>query len=123
MLRITASFVAAAAIAISFTACGGGDGGASASSADLTSGQKVFSETCATCHGQDANGVTGLGKGLRGNAFVKDNSDRELIDFIMTGRSASDPQNTTGVDMPPKGGNPALTDEDIAAVVAYVRTL
>lgn len=31
--------------------------------------------------------------------------------------------NTTGVAMPPKCGNPSLTDQDLADVVAYLRTL
>jgi hypothetical protein len=27
------------------------------------------------------------------------------------------------VDMPPKGGNPALTDSDLNDITAYIRTL
>jgi disulfide bond formation protein DsbB len=27
------------------------------------------------------------------------------------------------VDMPPKGGNPALTDQDLYDVIAFIRTL
>ena len=42
---------------------------------------------------------------------------------LKTGRSTSDPANTTGVDMPPKGGNPALTDQDLLDIIAYIRTL
>ena len=43
--------------------------------------------------------------------------------FVKTGRPASDPLNTTGVDMPPKGGNPAMTDQQIMDVIAYMRSL
>ena len=50
-------------------------------------------------------------------------SDQELLDFIKTGRPISHPDNTTGVDMPPKGGNPALTDEQLTDIIAYIRTL
>jgi disulfide bond formation protein DsbB len=39
------------------------------------------------------------------------------------GCSTSDPENTTGVAMPPKGGNPSLSDGDLQNVVAYIRTL
>lgn len=42
--------------------------------------------------------------------FIKSQSDAQLVEFIKKGRPASDPANTTKVDMPPKGGNPALTD-------------
>ena len=57
------------------------------------------------------------------NAFVADRSDTEMLAFVKTGRPASDPLNTTGVDMPPKGGNPALSDQDLMDVIAHVRTL
>jgi disulfide bond formation protein DsbB len=46
-----------------------------------------------------------------------------MLTFIKTGRPSGDPLNTTGVDMPPKGGNPALSDEQILDIVAYIRTL
>jgi disulfide bond formation protein DsbB len=35
----------------------------------------------------------------------------------------SDPLNTTGIAMPPKGGNPALTDGQIVDIVAYLRSI
>ena len=31
--------------------------------------------------------------------------------------------NDRGVDMPPKGGNPGLSDDDLRQVVAYLRSL
>jgi disulfide bond formation protein DsbB len=103
------------------TACGGGR--PAASPEQIAAGEKVFMGTCATCHGKDANGLPKLGKGLRFNEFVRDNDDPAMLAFIQRGRPASDPLNTTGVDMPPKGGNPALTEADLQAVIAYVRTL
>jgi disulfide bond formation protein DsbB len=102
-------------------ACGGGGGGEDA--ALTAAGEKHFMTTCATCHGKDAMGLPKLGKGLHDNEFVKANTDAELLAFLKTGRPASHPLNTTGVDMPPKGGNPALTEEDLKAIVAYVKTL
>ena len=89
----------------------------------VAAGQQVFLGTCATCHGKDANGLPRLGKGLHYNEFVKAKSDEELVAFIKIGRPAADPLNTTGVDMPPKGGNPALTDQNITDVIAYLRSL
>jgi disulfide bond formation protein DsbB len=55
--------------------------------------------------------------------FVATRTDAELVAFIKSGRSVDDPLNTTGVAMPPKGGNPALTDADLADIVAYIRSL
>jgi len=46
-----------------------------------------------------------------------------LIGFIKSGRPIWDAANTTGLDMPPKGGNPALSDEDLRKIVAYIRAL
>lgn len=85
-------------------------------------GQELFA-LCAACHGPDARGIPNLGKDLVDSEFVAGLSDEELLTFIKTGRPLWDPLNTTGIDMPPKGGNPALTDNDILAIIAYIRSL
>ncbi len=90
---------------------------------DPVSGEAVYASTCATCHGAIGEGVTGLGLPLDSSEFVHSTSDAQLVAFIKEGRDASHPDNTTGVAMPPKGGNPSLTDEDLADVVAFLRTL
>ncbi len=92
-------------------------------SADATRGKTLFTQSCASCHGPEAKGVTGLGKDLTNNEFIKSQSDAQLLAFVKQGRPASDPANTTKVDMPPKGGNPALTDAQLADINAYLRTL
>jgi disulfide bond formation protein DsbB len=101
----------------------GAAGETAAPAGDAALGQTVFTGTCATCHGPDAMGLPGLGKNLHANAFVAERTDEAMVEFLKVGRPAGDPLNTTGVDMPPKGGNPALTDEDLLNVVAYVRSL
>jgi disulfide bond formation protein DsbB len=55
--------------------------------------------------------------------FVADNSNEELVEFIKVGRDPSDPLNTTGVAMPPKGGNPSLSDQDLLDIISYMRTI
>ena len=55
--------------------------------------------------------------------FITSQSDAELVAFIKAGRLPADPLNTTGIAMPPSGGNPSLTDDDLANIVAYIRTL
>ncbi len=89
---------------------------------DPNKGKELFLGTCAACHGPDAKGVPGLGKDLTASAFVRQQTDAQLLAFIKKGRPATDPANTTGVDMPPKGGNPALTDQDLADIIAFIRT-
>jgi disulfide bond formation protein DsbB len=98
-------------------------GQAASSPGNAARGKSHFEATCATCHGPDAKGLPGLGKDLTASAFVRNLSDQALIEFIKQGRPVADPANTTKVEMPPRGDNPALSDQDLADVVAYIRTL
>lgn len=125
---------------LTLAACGGGSapvnetgetGEASATSTvsageattvgDPAAGQSGYAASCAACHGPDARGIANLGKDLIDSEFVAAQSDAELIEFIKVGRDPSHPDNTTGIAMPPKGGNPALTDAQIADIVAWLR--
>ena len=87
------------------------------------SGPDVYAGLCIACHGPDAKGVPNLGKDLTTSEFVATKTDEELVAFIIEGRPGTHPDNTTDVDMPPRGGNPNLTEEEINAVVDYLRTL
>ncbi len=64
-----------------------------------------------------------LGKDLRGNEFVNGLSDEELVGFLRDGRPADHPLNDRGMDMPPRGGNPTLSDEDLGQIAAFLRDL
>lgn len=86
-------------------------------------GHAEFIASCSACHGPSGEGIEGLGKALDESPFVASKTDEELIAFIKSGRPIWDPQNTTGIDMPPKGGNPALSDEDLRKIVEYIRAL
>jgi len=122
-LLITAILLVLAALV--FTACGGGGASESSSQAsvgDPAKGKELF-VTCAACHGPNGGGVEGLGKDMTTSEFIAGKTDEELVEFIKVGRAPDDPLNTTGVAMLPKGGNPALSDEDLYDIVAYIRTL
>jgi disulfide bond formation protein DsbB len=95
---------------------------AQTSTGDPAAGQALFA-SCAACHGPTGEGIAGLGKDLTSSEFVSGKTDAELISFIKVGRDPSDPLNTTGIAMPPKGGNPALSDEDLFDILAYVRSI
>ncbi len=91
--------------------------------ADPAKGSKMWMNTCRSCHGAGGEGMPGQGKDLRVSEFVTGKTDTELVEFVKGGRMPFDPLNTTGVMMPPRGGNPMLTDEDLAHIVSFVRTL
>lgn len=93
-----------------------------ATAGDAAHGEELFT-VCGACHGPEGEGVEGLGKELRSNAFLAGLSDDEAVAFLKEGRPSSHELNTTGIDMPPKGGNPALSDEDLLDIVAYMRTM
>ncbi len=86
-------------------------------------GHELFVSSCAACHGTAGEGLEGLGKPLGSSSFVDSKSDDELIKFIKMGRPIWDAENTTGLDMPPKGGNPAISDEQLADIVSYLRSI
>ena len=96
---------------------------AAAAAGNAEHGKQIYSQICIACHGPEAKGVQGLGKDLTTSTFVGERSDVEMVDFLKVGRDPSDPLNTTGVAMPPKGGNPALSDQDMLDIVAFVRTI
>ncbi|MFT3788356.1 MAG: c-type cytochrome [Tepidisphaeraceae bacterium] len=85
-------------------------------------GQKVFAN-CIACHAKTGVGVKGVGADLVHSTFVAAKTDAELVAFIKKGRMPGDPETKLKLTMPPKGGNPALNDKQLADVVQYVRQL
>lgn len=86
-------------------------------------GYQLFISSCAACHGEGAEGIDQLGLPLTTSGFVRAETDEGLVKFIKSGRPMWDANNTTGIDMPPKGGNPAITDEQLQQIVEYLRAL
>lgn len=89
----------------------------------ISFGREAFVASCSSCHGPDAKGIKGSGKDLTTSEFVAAQSEEALIAFVKKGRPSGDPLNTTKVDMPPKGGNPALSDEKLEAIASYLKSL
>ena len=86
------------------TAAGGGATTAAASTAD---GKALYEANCATCHGKTGGG--GFGPSLKG---IQDRfSEEEETSIIKNGQGS----------MPGFGSD--LSSEEIAAIVAYTRTL
>lgn len=90
--------------------------------ADPSIGRQLWMDTCVACHGEAGEGVIGQAFDTRDSSFIADQSDDELLAFIKQGRPSFDSANTTGIQMPPKGGNPLLKDADLRHIIAYMRT-
>jgi cytochrome c6 len=78
-------------------------------------GAAVYKTKCATCHGADGAGQTGMGKTLKlralGSADVQKTTDADLEKIIADGKGK----------MPGYKGK--LSADEIKAVVAFIRTL
>ena len=93
------------------------------SSGDPANGEVLYNGTCVACHGPNGEGIEGLGKPWVGSNFINSLTDQEMFDFLLEGRPSDHPENTTGIAMLPRGGNPNLTDDDLFDLIAYMRTL
>ena len=98
------------------TGCGGGEKG------PMEEARSNYLRACSLCHAADGSGVGNLGNSLIDNEFIRSKSDAELVAFLKAGRAPSDPDNESGMPMPPRGGDPRLTDGDLAGIVALLRT-
>jgi mono/diheme cytochrome c family protein len=85
-------------------------------------GKRVYA-SCIACHARDGTGVKGIGADLVHSSFVRDSEDDSLRDFIKTGRQPGAPGSVMNMNMPPKGGNPALKDTQLDDVIVYLRSL
>jgi cytochrome c5 len=82
-------------------------------SAALADGKAVFDKTCKMCHGTGLAGAPKLGDKTDWAPRSKQGIDT-LVQHATQGFKGA-----KGV-MPPKGGNPTLTDADIKAAVQYM---
>jgi mono/diheme cytochrome c family protein len=84
---------------------------------ELARGKAVYEQTCIACHGAKGKssipGVVNLTQ--KGGPLMK--SDEELFSSIRDGLQRPGATMT----MPPKGGNPNLMDQDIGAVLQFLR--
>src|SRR5204863_4539916 len=76
-------------------------------------GAALWAQNCASCHGKDGSGNTTMGKKLGVKDYTKSQSfsDAEAANVIKNGKGKM------------KGYKDKLSDPDVKALVAYVRTL
>ena len=73
----------------------------------------IWAQKCASCHGKDGSGNTAMGKKLGLKDYTKNQSfsDAEAANVIKDGKGKM------------KGYKAKLSDADVKALVAYVRSL
>ena len=86
---------------------------ASSGAAFGAGGAALWAQNCASCHGKDGSGNTTMGKKLAVKDYSKDQgfSDAEAANVIKNGKGKM------------KAYKDKLSDADVKALVAYVRSL
>ena len=90
---------------------------------DPARGRLLYMGSCSSCHGQRGQGMPHQGVNLRVSSFIARRGDDDLLTFLKRGRVPGDPDSVQGLLMPPRGGNPALDDAALQAIVAFLRQL
>ncbi len=100
-----------------------GQGGASVASfahlspGDPLHGKEIYSQTCIACHGADGKGTISGVPDLTAAKGRLTKTDEVVLTNIIKGYQSEG----SLMAMPPMGGNPDLTEQDIADVLAYLR--
>ncbi|HXV77713.1 MAG TPA: cytochrome c [Candidatus Polarisedimenticolaceae bacterium] len=83
------------------------------------SGRDIYVDTCIACHGPDGQGALPGVPDLVALDWRAGGDDATLLRRVREGfRRPGSP-----LAMPPKGGNPALTDADLRAVLDYMKNM
>lgn len=84
---------------------------------NLEHGSAIYHQTCVACHGADGTGAIPGAPDFTKKDGRLTKSDDLLIQHIANGFQSPG----SAMAMPPKGGNPSLTEDDIEAVLRYMR--
>ena len=84
-------------------------GGGAAGAAGARSGEEVVKTVCSTCHQAGVAGAPKIGDKAAWAPRIKQGF-QTLVQSALKGKGA----------MPPKGGNPSLSDEEVARAVAFL---
>jgi cytochrome c5 len=72
-------------------------------------GKAVYQNTCSSCHETGVSGAPKIGDKTAWDSLIAKGKD-QLVQSVINGKGA----------MPPKAGNPGLSEEEIRAAVNYM---
>jgi len=102
---------------LAFLEAGIGALAASPAAAAMSVGRDLYGQTCVACHGADGKGALPGIVSFRAADGPLQKSDAVLTRSVLDGvRSAGSP-----LVMPPKGGNPTLTEADAKLLIEFLR--
>ena len=84
----------------------------------VKAGKKLYSQTCIACHGANGKGALPGVSNFTTTDGPLAKSDAELTKSITEGLATPG----AALSMPAKGGIPSLSDDDIRALIAYLRS-
>ena len=90
-----------------------------AGSALAADGAAIYKAKCLACHGPEGAG-TAMAPAQKGNAFIKDSKPEDIAAVIKNGREGAAKKYKNFVLAMPKQ---ALTDDELKAVVDYLKSL
>jgi mono/diheme cytochrome c family protein len=130
------TFVVGSLLSAASLACAGGDRPRSAADtaaasppvaaapATLSGGEQVYAQICVTCHQANGEGVAGTFPPLAGSEYATASNAAVPIRIVLRGMQG--PVTVKGAQfngvMAPFGTGVELTDDQVAAVLTYVRT-
>jgi mono/diheme cytochrome c family protein len=94
---------------------------------DLLAGQKLFEVNCKVCHGEDGEGIKGLGAPLEGSNWVQGDKHKllSIVLYGLTGPIKVGDKTYAPPDvadaMPGMASNDNLGDKEISQIVSYIR--
>lgn len=80
-------------------------------------GKAIYEAHCSTCHGENGKGLLPGIPDFTRKGGVLSQSDASLLEHITDGYQGPG----SPMAMPPKGGDPSLTEEQIKAVLGYLK--
>lgn len=80
--------------------------------------EEIYFRSCVVCHGDDGSGAMPGVPDLADSEALLTDSEQAIVARLKTGI-----QRPGGIAMPPGGGDPNLTDEQLLSVLRYVKQL